>query len=96
MDIDNDHTDDPAEFITESKMDERFPDINYCLVPSHHYMLEKGTHSSAPRYHVTFPVEAITVAAQYVKVKVLLYKSYPFFAGNALEAVRFLFGMKVG
>lgn len=42
MDIDNDHTDDPSEYITEAKMDELFPDINYCLVPSRHHMLEKG------------------------------------------------------
>ena len=52
MDIDNDHTDDPSEYITESKMDELFPDINYCLVPSRHHMLEKGSHPAAPRYHV--------------------------------------------
>lgn len=96
MDIDNDHTDDPSEYITEAKMDELYPDINYCLVPSRHHMLEKGTHPAAPRYHIMFPVEAITDAAQYAKVKEHLYKSYPFFDGNALDAARFLFGCEVG
>lgn len=96
MDIDNDHTDDPSEYITEAKMDELFPDINYCLVPSRHHMLKKGTYPAAPRYHVMFPVEAITDAAQYAKVKVLLYKNYPFFDCNALDAARFLFGCEVG
>lgn len=96
MDIDNDHTDDPSEYITESKMDELFPDINYCLVPSRHHMLEKGSHPAAPRYHVMFPVEAITDATQYAKVKELLYKNYPFFDGNALDAARFLYGSEVG
>lgn len=96
MDIDNDHTDDPSEYITESKMDELFPDINYCLVPSRHHMLEKGSHPAAPRYHVMFPVEVITDATQYAKVKELLYKNYPFFDGNALDAARFLYGSEVG
>ncbi len=92
MDIDNDHTDDPAEYITESKMDELFPDINYCLVPSRHHMLEKGSHPAAPRYHVMFPVQVITDAVQYAKLKERLYKNYPFFDGNALDAARFLYG----
>ena len=96
MDIDNDHTDDPSEYITESKMDELFPDINYCLVPSRHYMHKKGSHPAAPRYHVMFPVEAITDATQYAKEKELLYKNYPFFDGNALDAARFLYGSEVG
>lgn len=95
MDIDNDHTDDPSEYITESKMDELFPDINYCLVPSRHHMLPKGTHPAAPRFHVMFPVEAITAANAYAKTKELLYKMYPFFDDNALDAARFLFGCDV-
>ena len=70
MNIDNDHTDDPSEYITEAKMDELFLGINYCLVPSRHHMLEKGTHPAAPRYHVMLLVEVITDAIQYVKMKV--------------------------
>lgn len=96
MDVDNDHTDDPSEFITEAKMDELFPDINYCLVPSRHHMLAKGAHSAAPRFHVMFPVEEITDPVHYAKVKELLFKNYPFFDGNALDAARFLFGCDVG
>lgn len=96
MDVDNDHTDDPSEFITEAKMDELFPDINYCLVPSRHHMLAKGSHPAAPRFHVMFPVDAISDPEQYAKVKEFLYKNYPFFDGNALDAARFLFGCDVG
>lgn len=43
-----------------------------------------------------FPVEVITDATQYAKVKELLYKNYPFFDGNALDAARFLYGSEVG
>lgn len=92
MDIDNDHTDDPSEYITEEKLDNLFPDINYCLVPSRHHMLPKGSHPAAPRYHVMFPVAEIKDATEYAKLKELLYKNYPFFDGNALDAARFLYG----
>lgn len=95
MDVDNDHTDNPDEFITVEKMDEMFPDISYCLVPSRHHMLPKGKHAAAPRFHVMFPVEAITNADAYAKAKELLYKRYPFFDDNALDAARFLFGCDV-
>lgn len=96
MDIDNDHTDDPSEYITEEKMDELFPDINYCLVPSRHHMLEKGTHPVAPRYHVMFPIKEITDVVQYAKIKERLYKRYPFFDKGALDGARFLFGCEAG
>ena len=33
MDIDNDHSDNPADWITEDKMDELFGSIDYVLVP---------------------------------------------------------------
>ena len=95
MDVDNDHTDEPSEFITEAKMDEMFPDIDYCLVPSRHHMLPKGSHPAAPRFHVIFPVEAIDDADAYTRAKEALYKKYPFFDRNALDAARFLFGCDV-
>lgn len=41
MDIDNDHSEDPADWITEDKMDELFGSMDYALVPSRHHMLEK-------------------------------------------------------
>ena len=41
----NDKINNPDAFIIEEKMDELFPDISYCLVPSHHYMKNKGNYS---------------------------------------------------
>ena len=52
MDIDNDHTGDPAELVTEETLDNLFPDINYALVPSRHHMKAKGNLAAAPRYHM--------------------------------------------
>ncbi|MCP1110556.1 hypothetical protein [Ohessyouella blattaphilus] len=72
MDVDNDHTDDPTEFITEGKMDELFPYIDYCLVPSRHHMLPKGPHPAALRFHVIFSVNPIDSVGEYAKTKELV------------------------
>ena len=92
MDIDNDHSDDPADWITEDKMDELFGSIDYMLVPSRHHMLPKDGKSARPRYHVYFPIENCTDADEYTAIKVALQKAYSFFDDNALDAARFLFG----
>lgn len=95
MDIDNDHTDDPSEYITPEKLDELLPDVDYCLVPSRHHNLPKGSHPAAPRYHVFFPIAECTDADAYTRLKVKIHKAYPFFDDNALDAARFLYGCRV-
>lgn len=92
MDIDNDHSDNPADWITADKMDELFGSIDYVLVPSRHHMLPKDGKSERPRYHVYFPIVNCTDADEYTAIKVALQKAYPFFDDNALDAARFLFG----
>ena len=92
MDIDNDHSDNPADWITEDKMEELFGDVDYVLVPSRHHMLAKDGKSERPRYHAYFPIEKCTDAAQYTAMKTAIQKAHPFFDDNALDAARFLFG----
>lgn len=96
MDLDNDHTDDPEEWVTEGKLDGMMPDISYILVPSRHHMLEKDGESARPRYHVYFPIEAVTDSGQYTALKRAIHNAFPFFDGNALDAARFIFGADCG
>lgn len=95
MDIDNDHSEDPKDWITEEKMKEMFGSIDFVLVPSRHHMVAKDGKAPRPKYHVYFPVDAIKDAETYKKIKALLQKIYPFFDANALDAARFLFGATV-
>lgn len=95
MDIDNDHSEDPKDWITEDKMKELFGSINFVLVPSRHHMVEKDGKPARPKYHAYFPVEVIKEAETYAKIKALLQKVYSFFDDNALDAARFLFGTTV-
>lgn len=95
MDIDNDHTDDPQLYITPEKLDELFPDVSYCMVPSRNHNRPKGSKPAAPRYHMFFPIPECTDADEYTFMKVKLQKAYPFFDDNALDAGRQLFGSRV-
>ena len=96
MDLDNDHTDDPAEWVTEGKLDRMMPDISYILVPSRHHMLEKDGESARPRYHAYFPIGAVADAGKYTALKRAIHNAFPFFDGNALDAARFIFGADCG
>lgn len=92
MDCDNDHSDNPANWITADKLDELIPDISYAIAPSRHHMLLKDGQSARPRFHVYFPIEEVTDAARYTAIKQAIHTAFPFFDDNALDAARFLFG----
>ncbi len=57
-------------------------------------MLPKGSHPAAPRFHVDFSSGSNYNADEYAKVKEVLYKKYPFFDGNALDACKILIWLR--
>ena len=95
MDVDNDHSEDPAEWITNEKMLELFEDAAFMTAPSRHHMLPKEGKSARPRFHVYFPIEVCDSAEKYAAMKRSLQAKYPFFDDNALDAARFIFGANV-
>jgi len=50
MDLDNDHSEDPAEWITSDKLIELIPDVDFMMAASRHHMLPKEGKSPRPRY----------------------------------------------
>lgn len=92
MDLDNDHTDDPDEWITAEKLEELLPDISYAVAPSRNHMVAKNGKAARPKYHVYFEIEEITDSSAYAALKAAIHNAYPFFDGNALDAARFIFG----
>ena len=95
MDCDNDHSDNPADWITPESLDDLMPDITYAVAPSRHNMLPKDGKSARARFHVYFLIEETTDADYYTALKTAIHKAYPFFDGNALDAARFIFGADV-
>lgn len=85
MDCDNDHSDDPEEWITPEKLSDMLADVAYAITYSRHHMLAKGTVTARPRFHVFFPTTPCKDAAFHKSIKSRIYKELPFFDGNALD-----------
>ena len=96
MDIDNDHSEDPADWITPEKLDEMLPDISYAIAFSRNHLKVKEGKAARPKFHVYFAVEAVTDAKVYAGLKRGIQKKYTFFDDNALDAARFIFGADSG
>ena len=93
MDCDNDHSDNPAEWIHPGELEERFGrDVAFVAVPSRNNMKPKDGKSARPRFHVYFPHDPITEGASCTTLKRAIQKQFPFFDGNALDCARFIFG----
>ena len=92
MDVDNDHTDDPAEWITPEALASEFEAVDYAIVYSRNHMKEKDGRSPRPRFHPYFRITPFADPEGYSALKRLLYQNYPFFDANALDAGRFVFG----
>ncbi len=90
MDCDNDHSEDPDDWITFEKLEELFEEIDYAAVPSRNHMKEKD--GRVAKFHVYFPIEETADADYYAAVKRAIQKAFPFFDDNALDAARFIFG----
>ena len=96
MDIDNDHTEDPAEWITPEKLDQMLPDISYVIAFSRNHMKVKDGKAARPKFHVYFQITETSDAGWYAELKKGIKKRFDFFDGNALDAARFIFGSDAG
>ena len=92
MDIDNDKTDNPNEWVTEENIKEIFIDYNFALVTSRNHMLSKGAMIARPKFHIYFPIKETNDREAYVAMKEELTNRYQFFDDNAKDAARFFFG----
>lgn len=92
MDCDNDHSDNPEDWIFPESLVERLEDVSFVIVPSRNNQKIKDGKSARPRFHVYFPHDPVTDAASCAGLKRAIQKQFPFFDGNALDAARFIFG----
>ena len=92
VDCDNDHSEDPADWITPADVCAAFPDITFAVHYSRNHMREKSGRSARPKFHVLFPIERMTDAAAYSDMKKLVNAIFPYFDSKALDAARFFFG----
>lgn len=92
MDVDNDHSENPEEWITPEHLAVEYEGIRYAITYSRNNMRQKGQYGPRPRYHIYFWIEPVTDYEQYGDMKAALYAMYPFYDDNCLDAGRFIYG----
>ena len=93
MDCDNDHSDDPDDWLTPFDVAMDFPGVGMIFVYSRSHMKQKGKRGPRPRFHVYFICTETTDAALYSSWKDRLIADYPYFDDGAKDSARFLFGV---
>lgn len=96
MDVDNDHSENPEDWITPEKLAEEYADIRFAICFSRSHMKQKGQYGPRPRYHIYFEIEPVTDHEEYSDIKFALYAMYPFYDDNALDSGRFIYGSDPG
>ena len=93
MDCDNDHSDNPADWIHPEDLEEKIgKDVAFAVVPSRNHMKPKDGRSARPRFHVYFPHDPVTDGDACAALKKAVQKKFPFFDSNAIDSARFIFG----
>lgn len=92
MDVDNDHSDNPSEWVTPNSLAEQLAGVELVTVTSRSHNKTKNGHTARPRFHVYFPITTHTDAGTYGGLKKQLASLYAFFDANAVDAGRFMYG----
>ena len=94
MDCDNDHSDDPDDWLTPFDVAMDFPGVGMIFVYSRSHMKQKGKRGPRPRFHAYFICTETTNSEIYSSWKDRLIADYPYFDDGAKDSARFLFGVK--
>ena len=94
VDCDNDHSDDPEEWVYPLDVATAFPSVAFAVHYSRNHMKTKGGKAARPKFHVFFAIDRVTEHGQYSEMKKLVNTFFPYFDTKALDAARFFFGTK--
>lgn len=92
VDCDNDHSDEPSDWITPEKVAEAFPGVAFAVHYSRNNMREKYKRAPRPKFHILFPIPYTTDAKLYAEMKKAVNAYFPYFDTQALDAARFFYG----
>lgn len=96
VDCDNDHSDNPEDWITPNDVMQAFPNVSFAIHYSRSNNKAKNGKAARPKFHVLFPIDYETNATKYKEIKQKVNSIFPYFDSNALDAARFFFGTKEG
>ena len=92
VDCDNDHSEEPADWITPDDVAAAFSGVSFAVHYSRFHNREKNNKPARPKFHILFPIDFMTDAAAYSDMKKLVNTIFPYFDTQALDAARFFFG----
>ena len=92
LDCDNDHSENPHEWVSVKDVVEAFPDVTMYIHYSRNNMKEKNGKKPRPKFHVFFPINPTTNKETYMALKEAAVEHFPLFDHNAMDAGRFFFG----
>lgn len=91
LDCDNED-DDEKSWVDPVEIAQALPNVCFYAVYSKSHNKQKGNKGPRPRFHIYFPIDEITDAKEYAKLKQEIVNAFPIFDKNALDPARFLFG----
>lgn len=94
VDCDNNHSDDPDEWVYPSDVATAFPGVAFAVHYSRNHMKAKRGKAARPKFHVFFAIDRVIEPGQYSEMKKLVNSIFPYFDTKALDAARFFFGTK--
>lgn len=92
MDCDNNHTENPQEWVTGEELLARLPRVVVAIVPSRNNGKTKDGRTARPRFHAYFPIPKLEDEKAYSLLKQEIRERFPFFDEAALDSARFLYG----
>ena len=92
LDFDNDHSDDPQEWIYPEDVLIAFPDVTVGIHYSRHHMKIKNGRTPRPKFHALLACKPVSDVASYDRLKKRVAAVFPQCDPNALDAARFFYG----
>lgn len=92
FDIDNDHSENPDDWMTPDKVSYFFSDVPIYIQYSRNHMKIKNGKPARPKFHIIMPIDKITDTNEYKSMKEKVHSIFPFVDKQALDSARLLFG----
>ena len=92
LDCDNDHSDNPYEWVTPLDIALEIPGVAFAVSYSRHNNLPKGDKYARPRFHIFFPIEIVSDEQKYAELKKRIASAFPYYDTSTLDSARFLYG----
>ena len=91
-DCDNDHSDNPDDWVTPEHVRAAFPDVPLAIHYSRHHMISKRGKAPRPKFHCIMLTDQITDHEEYKRLAKRAHQVFPFFDTRAEDAAHFLIG----